>query len=268
MPTDLNPQFNYFLPHFLENDPLRVFDVGYHKTPPKHAFGPAVRPYYLLHLIEKGKGYIERNGIVRSLSAGDAFLIKPEEITLYRSDKDEPWEYYWISFDGPFAKALVERLGTPLYPKYQKSGLIALKTAFQNGLNDYMGALNTLFEVLNSIKPTEPRKQEADIVSTALHYLENNYFQQIDVDGLAKRFGFSRAYFSSLFTKRTGETPHNYLSKIRIEKAKDYLKNTTYSIEEIAYSVGFSSLQRFSDSFKKHVGLSPMQYRKSLTQSV
>ena len=267
MNTNFSPYINYLLPFFQEDEPLRVVDIGYHKTPPLHTFGPAVRPYYLLHLIEKGRGFIERHGEVRHLSAGDAFLIKPGEVTLYCSNKDEPWEYYWISFDGALAEKLLNKIGTPLFPSYQKSGLIALKTAVKNQFNDYMGALNTLFIVLNSIKTTTP-PSETKVIPTALHYLENNYFQQIGISELAKQFGFSRAYFSSLFTQTTGETPYDYLIKIRIEKAKTYLQNTAYSIEEIAYSVGFSSPQRFSETFKKRVGLPPLQYRKSVTQSV
>ena len=241
-----------------------MFELGCHKTPPAHAFGPAIRPYYLLHLIEKGEGYIERNGIKTHLSAGNAFLIRPDEVTLYCSDEDNPWEYVWIAFDGAFAKTLIERTTDKLCMEYQKSGLIALKTAMGRDNLDYLTCLNLLFEVLNAIK-TASKTQEMDEISTALHYLENNYFCHISITALAAQFGFSRAYFSTLFVKRTGETPYDYLTKIRIERAKEYLKQGQHSIEEIAYSVGFTSLQRFSEAFKKRSGLSPLQYRKSNT---
>ena len=82
MLMDNRPKFLYTFGLFQPTDPIRVFELGCHKTPPAHAFGPAIRPYYLLHLIEKGEGYIERNGIKTHLSAGNAFLIRPDEVTL------------------------------------------------------------------------------------------------------------------------------------------------------------------------------------------
>ena len=261
---DNQPKFQYVLHLFQPTDPIRVFEIGCHTTPPSHVFGPAVRPYYLLHLIEKGEGYIERNGVKQYLSAGNAFLIRPDEVTLYASDERNPWEYVWIAFDGAFSKTLVERTTDKLCMEYHKSGLLALKTAMGRSNLDYLRCLNILFEVLNAVK-TSQKAQEMDEIAAAMHHLENNYFHAIDVQSLASQFGFSRAYFSTLFVKRTGETPYDYLTKIRIERAKEYLKQGQHSIEEIAYSVGFSSPQRFSEAFKKRVGVSPLQYRKTNT---
>ena len=260
--TEYPMQIKYCLSLFDENEPIKVFDVGRHETPPSHAYGPAVRPYYLLHLVERGKGYIERGGIKTQLCAGDAFLIVPEEVTLYCADEQEPWTYCWIAFHGEYCKTLVEKCADRLCMKYQKSGLLALRSLLNTSVNDYMGCLNALFEVLNSIKRVPQKQTDKDGFSAVLRYLENNYFYSLDVASLAARFGYSRAYFSTLFLKRTGETPHEYLTKIRIEKAKAYLREGNYSVEEIAYSVGFSSLQRFCEAFKKRTGLPPTQYRK------
>ncbi len=264
MSIEQQPTFRYLFGLFQPTDPIRVFEIGHQKTPPSHAFGPAVRPYFLLHFIENGEGYIERNGVKRHLTAGNAFLIRPDEVTLYCSDANNPWEYVWIAFDGEFAKTLMERATADLCMEYHKSGLIAIKNALHDKNLDCFSCLNTLFTVLNAIKTDAPFA-ETDEIANALHYLENNYFNHIDLTTLASQFGFSRAYFSTLFTKRTGETPYDYLTKIRIERAKEYLKQGRHSVEEIAYSVGFSSLQRFSEAFKKRVGLSPLQYRKSIT---
>ena len=147
--------------------------------------------------------------------------------------------------------------------KYQKSGLIALKNTINSEKFDALSCLSTLFDVLNSIKITPEKIDTDNVSSAALVYLEINYFRQMDVATLASQFGFSRAYFSSLFAKQTGETPYRYLTKIRMGKAKEFLKNTSRPIEEIAYAVGFTSLQRFSDMFKKYVGVSPLTFRKN-----
>ena len=264
MYIDRQPKFQYVFQFFQPSDPIRVFEIGCHKTPPLHAFGPAVRPYYLLHLIEKGEGYIERDGVKTYLSAGQAFLIRPDEVTLYCSDETAPWEYLWIAFDGDFAKSLIERTTNKLTMEYKKSGLFTLKDAMVRSNLDYLSCLTILFEVLNAVKSSQ-KPQETDEISAAVQHIENNYFRPIDIHTLAAQFGFSRAYFSTLFVKRTGETPYDYLTKVRIERAKEYLEQGRHSVEEIAYSVGFSSLQRFSEAFKKRTGYSPLQYRKANT---
>lgn len=249
---------------FSHSEPIFVRDVGWHKTAPLHVYGPAIRTYFLLHLIVGGKGVVERAGKSTPLGAGEAFLIRPEEVVTYRADENEPWEYYWISFYGDFAESLVSQTTDKLCMPYKQSGLIALQTALNNKFTTTVDSLNTLFSVLSSIQNTNEKKPtETDAITVALHYLENNYSEEIDVAALASRLGFSRAYFSTLFAQRTGEAPYRFLTKIRMEKAKEYLSNSRHSVEEIAYSVGFSCIGRFCSLFKKYTGLSPLQYRNT-----
>ena len=250
---------------FSENDPIYVCNFGWHKTPPKHCYGPAIRPYYLLHLIANGKGTIERNGVKTQLGAGEAFLIKPEEITTYASDENEPCEYYWIAFNGSFVEELLSRITDKLCFSVHKSGIVALQTAISGKIKDPTYLLQLLFSVLSAVQTT-PKRTQTDEITTALHYFEKNYFEDIDMTAFASQLGFSRAYFTTVFTQRTGESPYRCLTNIRLKKAQEYLKETTLSIEEISSSVGFSCVGRFSELFKKHLGVSPMQYRKNHTQ--
>ena len=160
--------------HFDENAPLYVVDMGYHPTPPRHTYGPAVRPYFLLHLIQRGTGYIERNGETVKLGAGQAFLIRPDETTTYWSDENEPWEYYWISFYGSYAAQIMQETTDKLTMRAHKSGFMALQAAIENKLADNVGALHTLFSVLNSVQELKSKPKKTDVINTALHYLENN----------------------------------------------------------------------------------------------
>ena len=246
--------------------PVNVRDIGYHETPSAYAFGPAVRKEYLLHLIAKGKGQLERNGEIIPLHAGEAFLIRPGEITTYRADKDDPWVYRWISFNGPFAGALVANTTDLTCMPYKKGGLIALQSALDSGFNDPLSCLHTLFEVLYSIK-TVASIEKIDPIKNALRYLEYNYFLPFSVTDLAQEYGYSRAHFTVLFKAHTGKSPYQYLLDIRLKEAKQLLTQTDLGIEEIAYATGFTSAVRFSDTFKSHVGLSPLAYRVKATSS-
>lgn len=253
-----NSLINYYP---LEKDvPIYVNDIGNEQTEPNHSFGPAIRPYYLIHFIVKGCGSIERNGTITKLKEGQCFIIKPGEVTTYTADKLDPWEYSWISFSGSFADELMKDYLDNLTPNCKKSGYLSLKNALSMENADNISVLTTLFNALNSIEKSEA-EYNTDFIDLALNYIENNYFKDFNATDLADTFGLSRSHFTTVFTKKVGDSPYNYLLKTRLSKAKDLLKNSTLSVTEIAYSVGFSSLERFSDMFKRETSLSPLQFR-------
>ena len=75
--------------------------------------------------------------------------------------------------------------------------------------------------------------------------------------------GFDKDYFGRLFKRETGKSPVQFLTDLRIAQAKRLLKDPKqFSVEVIAHSCGFSDALYFSTCFKKHVGLSPLAYRK------
>lgn len=81
---------------------------------------------------------------------------------------------------------------------------------------------------------------------------------------VARHAGMSTFYFCKKFKKATGLNFTDYLSRLRIENAKDFLLNRNYRISEIAYAVGFQSLTHFNRVFKRVAGQSPTEYRQHL----
>ena len=79
---------------------LRIYYCGREQCAPGHFWGPAIRPHYLLHVVLHGKGEFFYQEKKYELSAGDAFLIEPMQTHYYQADKEEPWEYAWVGFDG------------------------------------------------------------------------------------------------------------------------------------------------------------------------
>ena len=250
---------------FDNKEPLYVEHIGWHKLSPRELYKPTVRPYYLLHFVVEGSGYFHLGENVLKINAGQAFLIHPGETTFYRPDETNPWEYYWIAFSGNFAKTLIERTTQNRVISYKKSGVLALQSALNHEKEDSITTLDTLFSVLAAIQDSAQQTEQTTktIIFNALHYLENNYFNDIHIETLASSFGYSRAHFTTLFTQETGISPYLYLTQIRIKKAKEYLTNTKHSIEEISYSVGFSSIGRFSELFKKYENITPLGDRKT-----
>lgn len=90
-------------------------------------------------------------------------------------------------------------------------------------------------------------------------YIDNNYAQSIDVSNISDEAFFSKFHFIRLFKKAYGRTPHQYLIFVRIERAKDLLKDSN-PVSDVCFSVGFESLSSFSGLFKRMVGLTPSAF--------
>ncbi len=124
-------------------------------------------------------------------------------------------------------------------------------------------AIDNNFNSLKIVKHNT--KQELyKLVTQAKEYLDDNISKDISLDTISKDIGISKYYLHRLFTEINGYTPNNYLTNIRIAKAKDKLRYSKDSIFEIAITCGFDNISYFSNTFKKYVGYSPSQFRKKI----
>ena len=94
-------------------------------------------------------------------------------------------------------------------------------------------------------------------------YIEANYPDKITLSSLADNCNLTKYYLSHKFSELYGKSPISYLTEVRISVAKDLLKTTNHSIQEIASTTGFSSSSYFSQTFQKICKMSPQQYRKN-----
>lgn len=126
---------------------------------------------------------------------------------------------------------------------------------------------NMIEQYLDELKRFVDQQHEAYgdiyIVRIAKEYTKQNYQKkELSLQEVADAVGISRTYFSKVFKDMTGEKYWDYLSKCRIEKAKEFLCNTNLGQAEISEKVGYSSEFHFSRKFKELVGMSPNKFRK------
>lgn len=104
-----------------------------------------------------------------------------------------------------------------------------------------------------------PRTYLYQRIVRAKLFIDNNYFNKIDVDNISNEAHFSKFHFIRLFKNIYGKTPHQYLTTVRIEKAMRLLQ-TNHLASEVCYAVGFESLSSFCGLFKRILGLTPSEY--------
>lgn len=102
-----------------------------------------------------------------------------------------------------------------------------------------------------------------DSLKSAVTFIESNLDSELSIKMISKHTNISKTALYDKFDKSYGCTINDFITKKRIEKAKSLLKNTDYSIEDVAGKTGFSSASYFSKCFKKAVGISPLKYKKS-----
>jgi transcriptional regulator GlxA family with amidase domain len=100
-----------------------------------------------------------------------------------------------------------------------------------------------------------------EMVRKAQAYIESNPHEKISVEQLSSRFSVVRRNFDRRFIKATGNTPVEYLQRVRIESAKKEFETTRKTINEVMYEVGYSDVKAFREVFRKITGMSPLEYR-------
>ncbi|HZY79775.1 MAG TPA: helix-turn-helix domain-containing protein [Cyclobacteriaceae bacterium] len=141
---------------------------------------------------------------------------------------------------------LVEKL-------FDRSTAILCSKVFQIDLERTTQSHFTIFQI---------QKNHGDeVVSKAQTYIEENLDERISFEDLASQFAVSRRNFDRRFVKATGNTPVEYLQRVKVEAAKKELERGRKTIFEIMSDVGYSDDKAFREVFRKVTGLSPMEYK-------
>ena len=109
---------------------------------------------------------------------------------------------------------------------------------------------------------TRKEEQSSTVIDRAKHYIEARYNKDISLDDVSREVDISPYYFSKIFKEETGENFIEYVTNIRMAKAKELLQDSGLSMKEICAQVGYSDPNYFSRTFKKNVGVTPTEYKE------
>jgi transcriptional regulator GlxA family with amidase domain len=108
---------------------------------------------------------------------------------------------------------------------------------------------------------TGQKNHSDEVIRKAQGLMEKNVSNKVSIENLASRFAVSRRNFDRRFIRATGNTPLEYLQRVKIEAAKKFLESGRKTINEVMYDVGYSDAKAFREVFRKITGLSPLAYR-------
>ncbi len=260
---------------------LGLFQFGWERCTPAHSFGPAARNHYLFHYILSGTGTLmadDSKGVTQtySIKSMQGFMIFPNQITTYVADKQLPWEYVWLEFDGLRVKSLLDTIGLsldkPVYHARNKSlredmanEMLYISRHKDESPFHLIGHLYLFLDYLLRSAADEQLEHGSKLrefyIHEALTYIEHNFQNEITIEDIAGVCGLNRTYFGKIFKEALGKTPQEFLLNYRMLKAAELLKLTSLSIGDVGLAVGYANQMHFSRAFKNNYGISPREWR-------
>ncbi|MDD3251061.1 MAG: AraC family transcriptional regulator [Lachnospiraceae bacterium] len=248
--------------------------TGYFHYQPGYSIRRSSFNSFLLMYIRKGSCEIETGDRTYQAHRGQVVMLDCYAPHAYSTDTG--WDAEWLHFDGQQARdyfnviladgnpvitlqdtCRLERYLHKIYLQFKER--LSTKEAL---LNNYI--VNILTELLISRDAERSVNVSAGIIEDIIAYISEHMTDELSLEELAGQASLSPFYFSRLFKKETGFSPHGYVIATRVNTAKYLLKSSDETIKNICFSTGFTSESSFCTTFKKVTGSTPSEYRISL----
>ena len=233
-------------------------------------FGPVIRRYFVVECNEVGHGSVIINGKTFHFGPQQCYVLLPGDTVTHISDGEDPRGGIYCILDAPQLAQQFQAAGitseTPflpdrLFPQVHQWVSQMLMDFNSRDAGSAMRQASNIYGLLGTILQDKPAISKEDAVAKSIGIMEANYPDPLNVKQLAHSLGLERTYFSSLFKEKTGYSPYQYLTTLRIQKACLLLRDTDASIADVAELVGLDA-RNFARLFKKEIGKTPLAYRK------
>ena len=265
---------------FARGSLLHLQEVGTLKALHPHTSTRSGLVSYLCFLVLEGEGSLTYDGRQYSLKLGDCVFTDCRK-TYSHSTSDCLWSLSWCHFYAPFMPAIYEKYkergGLPVFhpekpDAFQKIFVQLYELAASSDyirdmrINESLSALLTLL-MQESWNPDHVAVSKKRMELAAVKaYMDEHYTQKLTLDDLEAQFFMNKYYLLKIFKETYGMTISSYLISKRITRAKQLLRFTQMTIDEVGCAVGMDGAGYFSRMFKKAEGISPKEYRKQWQQ--
>lgn len=263
--------------NFAKTNLLHLQETGELQAQKPHTSSRKNLLSYLFFIVLDGSGILIYDDMEYHLSAGDCVFIDCKKSYSHRSS-NKLWTLRWAHFYGPNMNAIyekyAERGGSPVFhPADLQPFLALLAQLFEIAnssdhvrdmrISEKITSLLTLL-MAESWQPeskahTGSKKQSLQHVKD---YLDQHYREKITLDNLADTFFINKFYLTRIFKEQFGISVNNYLAQVRITHAKQLLRFSDLTIEQIGRECGIDEPAYFARVFKKVEGTAPGEYRR------
>ena len=275
-----NPKNNSYT--LFTNKPLHISSVGSSVLENDSTNGyENPRNYYRLYYLYYGDVSIKTDKKQFPLKSGQLIIFPPNTPFTYEKLNKGKTEFLWLNFTGLEAKDLIKSVflqvntpidvGIPLYVFEAFETLYAeyetrtpfFDTALTYKLMHIMVLFDRAATRFDSTLNIQPKGAiNLGLLTTSLAYINNNYTENITTEALADMEHMSVSHFRRLFKTKTGMTPTQYITIVRLKFAEELLRKTDKNIKQIAEAVGYDNQLYFSKLFTRQFGKSPKSFRQ------
>lgn len=260
---------------FARTSLLHLQEIGELQALAPHTSSRSNLQSYLFFIVLSGEGELSYEGRKYSLEPGDMVFLDCRKAYSHTTS-EKLWSLRWCHFYGPSLSSIYdkycERGGRPVFRATDTAPFLNTLDSLYNlasgsdyirdmRINEELSRLCTLL-MEQSWHPedavTAPKKMS---VVEVKEYLEQNYASRITLDSLSSRFYINKYYLTRVFKEQYGMSITAYLTSLRITHAKQLLRFTDKTVEEIGLECGLGALHYFSRVFKEVEGVAPSVYR-------
>lgn len=227
-----------------------------------------------LEYIKKGSGILNINSDTYHTKQNSVILLTKNSCHEYYCDEDNPMDKEWIVFDGELAEYFIKTYLPENSYYFENCNLThyfeEIERVQKNYSNEYEKMTDNISVILHRMFihiKNSLQKSTYNLPQQIQRYLDANIEKKVTIDELSRTFCYSKNQIIKVFKDTYGMTPYHYFLERKIDIAKLYLRNTRYSINEIAQILAFADQNYFSAEFKKMTTISPSEYRKMMNHS-
>lgn len=254
---------------------LYMQECGHFKTMFPYYTERAHLPSYLILYTLSGAGHLTYGRQKYALTPGSCFYIDCMSPHRYEALPDQDWEFLWLHFYGINAPGYYEDFSASAGPVLQVQNSFAVESPLRRILSIHQKkavyteilSANLITNIITELLIQKHLDSNSpfrlpDFIHDTVSYIQSHYTEALTLQEIAKQMNISKYHLSREFTHGMGTSINQYIINCRITHAKELLRESNLSVEDVSLRVGINYVSHFISLFKDREGVTPLEYRK------